>query len=119
MTAGQDNPAPTTPTATASAEFVRYLNVRSAYGASFAPDGQHISFLTDITGVASVIARARRWSTMISGFKSPCVLALTVSSSGTIACRNTRMAAGRYKRCVGVAANAAAIRSSSACTIAA
>ena len=34
--------------------FERYLNVRSAYGASFAPDGRRISFLTDITGVAEV-----------------------------------------------------------------
>src|SRR5437588_12194419 len=34
--------------------FERYLNVRSAYGASFSPDGQRLSFLTDITGVAEV-----------------------------------------------------------------
>ncbi|WP_201383729.1 hypothetical protein [Ktedonobacter sp. SOSP1-52] len=34
--------------------FERYLNVRSATGASFSPDGQHISFLTNITGVAEV-----------------------------------------------------------------
>lgn len=34
--------------------FERYLNVRSAYGASFSPDGQQLSFLTDITGVAEV-----------------------------------------------------------------
>jgi dipeptidyl aminopeptidase/acylaminoacyl peptidase len=34
--------------------FERYLNVRSAYGASFAPDGARLSFLTDITGVAEV-----------------------------------------------------------------
>src|SRR5258706_2094767 len=34
--------------------FDRYLNVRSAYGASFSPDGRHLSFLTDITGVAEV-----------------------------------------------------------------
>lgn len=54
MTAGQDNPTPAIPTSTASAEFVRYLNARSAYGASFAPDGQRITFLTDITGVAEV-----------------------------------------------------------------
>ena len=32
--------------------FDRYLNVRSADGASFSPDGRHLSFLTDITGVA-------------------------------------------------------------------
>ncbi|HLG61914.1 MAG TPA: S9 family peptidase [Ktedonosporobacter sp.] len=34
--------------------FERYLNVRAAYGASFSPDGQILSFLTDITGVAEV-----------------------------------------------------------------
>src|SRR6266478_8163779 len=34
--------------------FDRYLNVRSAYGASFSPDDGHLSFLTDITGVAEV-----------------------------------------------------------------
>ncbi len=34
--------------------FARYLNVRSAWGASFAPDGTRLSFLTDITGVAEV-----------------------------------------------------------------
>jgi len=34
--------------------FERYLNVRSAYSPSFSPDGQHLSFLTDITGVAEV-----------------------------------------------------------------
>ncbi len=52
MTEGQDNHSTTRPTA--PAEFVRYLNVRSAYGASFAPGGHHITFLTDITGVAEV-----------------------------------------------------------------
>src|SRR6266853_3640620 len=39
---------------TESYSFERYLNVRSAYGPSFSPDGQQISFLTDITGVAEV-----------------------------------------------------------------
>jgi len=34
--------------------FERYLNVRSATGASFAPDGARLAFLTDITGVAEV-----------------------------------------------------------------
>ncbi|GAC1349231.1 MAG: S9 family peptidase [Ktedonobacteraceae bacterium] len=34
--------------------FERYLNVRSASGASFSPDGKRLSFLTDITGVAEV-----------------------------------------------------------------
>ncbi len=34
--------------------FEQYLNVRTASGASFSPDGTHLSFLTDITGVAEV-----------------------------------------------------------------
>src|SRR5579871_290023 len=34
--------------------FARYLNVRQAYGASFAPDGNTIAFLTDITGLPQV-----------------------------------------------------------------
>ena len=40
--------------------FDRYINVRSAYAASFSPDGKYLSFLTDITGVAEV------WSVPIS-----------------------------------------------------
>src|SRR3989475_13251096 len=31
--------------------FDRYSSVRIAYGPSFAPDGQHVSFIRDITGV--------------------------------------------------------------------
>lgn len=34
--------------------FERYLNVRNAYGPTFSPDGQRLSFLTDITGVAEI-----------------------------------------------------------------
>ncbi len=34
--------------------FERYLNVRNAYGPTFSPDGRHLSFLSDITGVAEV-----------------------------------------------------------------
>ncbi len=34
--------------------FERYLNTRMAYGASFSPDGQRLTFLTNITGVAEV-----------------------------------------------------------------
>lgn len=34
--------------------FERYLNVRTAYGASFSPDGSRLSFLSDMTGVAEV-----------------------------------------------------------------
>jgi dipeptidyl aminopeptidase/acylaminoacyl peptidase len=32
-------------------EFARYLKIRAAYGATWSPDGRHIAFLTDITGV--------------------------------------------------------------------
>ncbi len=32
-------------------EFARYLKIRAAYGATWAPDGRHVAFLTDITGV--------------------------------------------------------------------
>src|SRR6266705_6720694 len=39
--------------------FERYLNVRSAYGATFSPDGKQLSFLTNITGVDEV------WSILI------------------------------------------------------
>lgn len=39
---------------TGTYSFERYLNVRTAYGASFSPDGTRISFLTDMTGVAEV-----------------------------------------------------------------
>ena len=34
--------------------FERYLNARMAYGPSFSPDGQRLTFLTNITGVAEV-----------------------------------------------------------------
>jgi len=34
--------------------FAEYLHARQSYGASFAPDGQTISFLTDITGIPQV-----------------------------------------------------------------
>ncbi len=41
----------------------RYLNVRSAYGASFGPDGERLSFLMDTTGVAQVwtLEEPREW----------------------------------------------------------
>jgi dipeptidyl aminopeptidase/acylaminoacyl peptidase len=35
-------------------EFARYLKVRGAWGASWSPDGQRVSFLTEITGVPQV-----------------------------------------------------------------
>lgn len=34
--------------------FERYLNARMAFGASFSPDGQRLTFLSNITGVAEV-----------------------------------------------------------------
>ncbi|HKT39094.1 MAG TPA: alpha/beta fold hydrolase, partial [Ktedonobacterales bacterium] len=59
MTAARDDQMETkTPTGAPHdhdpADFVRYLNVRTASGASFAPDGRCLTFLTDITGVAEV-----------------------------------------------------------------
>jgi dipeptidyl aminopeptidase/acylaminoacyl peptidase len=35
-------------------EFSRYLKIRSAWGASWSPDGRRVSFLTEITGVPQV-----------------------------------------------------------------
>jgi dipeptidyl aminopeptidase/acylaminoacyl peptidase len=35
-------------------EFARYLKIRGAWGASWSPDGQRVSFLTEITGVPQV-----------------------------------------------------------------
>jgi dipeptidyl aminopeptidase/acylaminoacyl peptidase len=37
-----------------SYEFARYLNIRSAYGPSFTPDGARLAFLANITGVPQV-----------------------------------------------------------------
>jgi Tol biopolymer transport system component len=38
----------------ATNDFARYLNIRSAYAPSFAPRGDAIAFLTNITGVPQV-----------------------------------------------------------------
>src|SRR5438067_11675684 len=38
----------------AAYEFRRYLNVRTATGPSFSPDGTRLSFLSDVTGVPQV-----------------------------------------------------------------
>jgi dipeptidyl aminopeptidase/acylaminoacyl peptidase len=35
-------------------DFQRFLNIRSAYGSSFTPDGSRLAFLTNITGVPQV-----------------------------------------------------------------
>ncbi len=42
-------------------EFQRYLNVRTATGPSFSPDGTRLSFLADVTGVPQV------WSVPVEG----------------------------------------------------
>src|SRR6266571_6240311 len=63
--------------------FERYLNVRSAYGASFSPDGKRLSFLTDITGVAEV------WSVPVD------VHALVPAWPNQLTFRNERVA-GAY-----------------------
>ncbi|SIS12092.1 S9 family peptidase [Natronorubrum thiooxidans] len=46
-----------------SYEIDRYLNIRSAYGASFGPDGDQLSFLMDTTGTAQVwtLEEPRAW----------------------------------------------------------
>ena len=44
-----------------SYDFQRYLNVRTASGASFSPDGQRLSFLADVSGVPQV------WSVPVEG----------------------------------------------------
>ncbi|HEY1390318.1 MAG TPA: hypothetical protein VGF38_17400 [Ktedonobacterales bacterium] len=57
MTAARDDQMETKTTGGAphdAHDFVRYLNVRAASGASFSPDGRRLTFLTDITGVAEV-----------------------------------------------------------------
>jgi dipeptidyl aminopeptidase/acylaminoacyl peptidase len=37
-------------------DFERYLNIRSAYGASFGPEGERLAFLQDTTGVPQIWA---------------------------------------------------------------
>ena len=46
-----------------SYDIERYLNVRSAYGVSFGPDGERLSFLMDTTGTAQVwtLEESRGW----------------------------------------------------------
>jgi len=54
--------------------FSRYLNIRSAYGPSFSPDGEHVAFLTDITGVPQVwrIATSGGWPDQLTFFEERC-----------------------------------------------
>ena len=48
--------------------FARYLNIREAYGPSFSPDGNRVSFLTNITGVPQVwvVGVSRGWPDQIT-----------------------------------------------------
>ncbi len=68
----------------AAYSFERYLNVRSAYGASFTPDGTHLSFLSDITGVAEV------WSVPVD------IHASTPAWPAQLTFRNERVSAIEY-----------------------
>ncbi|MDH7485973.1 MAG: S9 family peptidase [Anaerolineae bacterium] len=54
--------------------FSRYLNIRSAYGPSFSPDGRHVAFLTDITGVPQVwrVAADGGWPDQLTFFSERC-----------------------------------------------
>ena len=63
--------------------FERYLNIRTAYGASFSPNGTHMSFLTDITGVPEV------WSVPID-------LAATTPWPEQLTFRGERVASARF-----------------------
>jgi dipeptidyl aminopeptidase/acylaminoacyl peptidase len=51
-------------------DFARYLNIRSAYGPSFTPDGDHIAFLTNVTGVPQVwqVATGGGWPDQLTFF---------------------------------------------------
>ena len=45
MTAGESSNRAANTAPEAPPDFVRYLNVQAAYGASFAPDGKHMTLL--------------------------------------------------------------------------
>ena len=51
-------------------DFARYLNIRSAYGSSFAPDGDRVAFITNITGVPQVwqVAANGGWPNQLTFF---------------------------------------------------
>ncbi|MBI4234459.1 MAG: S9 family peptidase [Chloroflexi bacterium] len=53
-----------------SASIEQYLNIRSAYGASFSPSGRRLAFLTDITGTPQVWAVDTRsgWPDQVTFF---------------------------------------------------
>ena len=69
MTAGESSNRAANTSPEAPPDFVRYLNVQAAYGVSFAPDGKHMTFLTNITGVNEVW-RIPYWSER-SGERTP------------------------------------------------
>jgi dipeptidyl aminopeptidase/acylaminoacyl peptidase len=54
-------------------DFSRYLKIRSAYGASWSPDGRRVAFLTDITGVPQVweVAAAGGWPDQLTFYDEP------------------------------------------------
>ncbi|HEU4323728.1 MAG TPA: S9 family peptidase [Roseiflexaceae bacterium] len=51
-------------------DFARFLNIRSAYGSSFAPDGRKIAFLSNITGVPQVwqVSAGEGWPEQLTFF---------------------------------------------------
>jgi dipeptidyl aminopeptidase/acylaminoacyl peptidase len=54
----------------ATYDFARYLNIRSAYASSFAPDGDRVAFITNITGVPQVwqVAASGGWPEQLTFF---------------------------------------------------
>jgi dipeptidyl aminopeptidase/acylaminoacyl peptidase len=54
----------------ATYDFARYLNIRGAYGSSFAPGGDRVAFITNITGVPQVWQVAARggWPDQLTFF---------------------------------------------------
>jgi dipeptidyl aminopeptidase/acylaminoacyl peptidase len=54
----------------ATYEFARYLNIRSAYGSSFAPSGDKLAFISNITGVPQVwqVATGGGWPDQLTFF---------------------------------------------------
>ncbi|GAB4198625.1 MAG: S9 family peptidase [Roseiflexaceae bacterium] len=54
-------------------DFARFLNIRSAYGSSFAPDGRKIAFLSNITGVPQVwqVSAGEDWPEQLTFFSEP------------------------------------------------
>ncbi len=61
----------------------RYLNVRSAQGPTFSPDGEQVAFLHDVTGVPQVwsVSRAGGWPEQLS-FSSERVSTVAYSPAG-------------------------------------